>query len=98
MIKKKFVLHASGTAELVPLPPGKSTIGCRWVYAVKVSPDGQIDQPKACFVAKGIPIFGRDYSDTFSPLAEIAYGHLLLPIFVLHFPLYQLFIANAFPW
>ncbi|RVW36465.1 Retrovirus-related Pol polyprotein from transposon TNT 1-94 [Vitis vinifera] len=27
---------------LLFLPSGKSTVGCRWVYAVKVGPDGQI--------------------------------------------------------
>ncbi|RVW33080.1 Retrovirus-related Pol polyprotein from transposon RE1 [Vitis vinifera] len=27
---------------LLVLPSGKSTVGCRWVYAVKVGPDGQI--------------------------------------------------------
>ncbi|XP_070026217.1 secreted RxLR effector protein 161-like [Nicotiana sylvestris] len=39
-------LHMSGTWELVPLPSGKSTVGCHWVYVVKVVPDGQfMDSP-----------------------------------------------------
>lgn len=67
--------------ELVPLPPSKSTIGCRWVYVVKVDPDGQIDQLKAHLVTKGTQRFRRDCNDTFSPLA-IAYGHLLLSIVI----------------
>ena len=43
MMDEMAALHSSGTWDLVPLPPGKSTVGCRWVYAVKVGPDGQID-------------------------------------------------------
>ena len=39
--------------ELVALPLGKSPIGCRWIYTVKVEPNGQVDQLKARLVAKG---------------------------------------------
>ncbi|XP_070053441.1 uncharacterized protein [Nicotiana tomentosiformis] len=40
MSNEMSALHTSGTWELVPLPSGKSTVGCRWVYVVKVGPDG----------------------------------------------------------
>nr|XP_009610355.1 uncharacterized protein LOC104104070 [Nicotiana tomentosiformis] len=36
----------SGTWELAALPLGKSTVGCRWVYAVKVGLDGKVDRLK----------------------------------------------------
>ena len=65
MVDEMSALHKSGTWELVSLPAGKSTVGCRWVYAVKIGPDGQVDQLKARLVAKGYTqIFGLDYSDT----------------------------------
>ncbi|PKI75233.1 hypothetical protein CRG98_004384 [Punica granatum] len=33
-------LYANGTWELVSLPPRKTVVGCRWVYTVKMSPNG----------------------------------------------------------
>ena len=35
------------------LPTGKKAIGCRWVFTVKVNPDGSIARLKARLVAKG---------------------------------------------
>ena len=43
MLDEMAALHASGTWERVPLPPEKTTIGCRWVYMVKLGPNGNID-------------------------------------------------------
>ncbi|RVW15742.1 putative mitochondrial protein [Vitis vinifera] len=53
MVDEMAALHSNGKWDLVSLPPGKSTIGCRWVYTVKVGPDGQVDRLKARLVAKG---------------------------------------------
>ncbi|RVW31085.1 Retrovirus-related Pol polyprotein from transposon RE1 [Vitis vinifera] len=36
MVDELTALHSNGTWDLVSLPPSKSTIGCRWVYTVKV--------------------------------------------------------------
>ena len=53
MAKEIDALYSNDTWELVVLPPGKSPVGCHWVYTVKVGPDGKIDRLKACLVAKG---------------------------------------------
>ena len=33
-------LYSNGIRELVTLPPSKSPVGCRWVYTVKMRPNG----------------------------------------------------------
>ena len=53
MVVEMQALESSDTWELVPLPPGKQTVSCRWVYAIKVRPNGEVDRLKARLVAKG---------------------------------------------
>ena len=40
MVEEMDALYSNGTWELVALLPVKSTVGCRWVYTVKVGSDG----------------------------------------------------------
>ena len=44
MTEEMDALYSNGTWEFVALPPGKSPIGCPWIYTVKVGPDGQVDR------------------------------------------------------
>ena len=46
-------LYKTRTLDLVDLPYGKSTIGCKWVYNIKTRSDGTVDRYKARLVARG---------------------------------------------
>ena len=40
MVDERTALLSNGTWDLVPLPLGKSLVGCPWIYIVKVGPNG----------------------------------------------------------
>ena len=98
MIEEIDALYSNGTWELVALPLGKSPVDCRWVYTMKVGLDGQVDQLKDRFVAKGYTQqYDSDYYDTFSSIAKIASVRLLLSMVAMRsWPLFQLVIKNVF--
>ena len=53
MAEEIDALYSNGTWEFVALPLGKSPVGCRWVYIVKVRPDGKIDRLKTVWLPRG---------------------------------------------
>jgi Reverse transcriptase (RNA-dependent DNA polymerase) len=69
----------NGTWELVELPAGEKTIGCRWVFHIKLNSDGSIERYKVCLVAKGYnQRRGIDFDEIFAPTACWATLHTIL--------------------
>uniref|UniRef100_A0A2N9IQH4 Reverse transcriptase Ty1/copia-type domain-containing protein n=1 Tax=Fagus sylvatica TaxID=28930 RepID=A0A2N9IQH4_FAGSY len=92
------VLQANQTWELVPLPSGEKTVGCKWVFTVKYLADGSVDRYKAHLVAKGFTqIPSKDFGATFAPVAKLTSVRLLVSLAASHsWPLYRLDVKNAF--
>lgn len=85
-------LESNRTWDVVDLPSHIKPIGCKWVYKVKLKPDGSIDRFKGYTQQPGI-----DFHDTFAPTAKIVTIRCLLNIAVIsNWPLLQMDVTNAF--
>ena len=98
MLEEIHALEDNHTWKLVDLPQGKKVVGCKWVFAVKVNPDGSMARLKAKLVARGYAqTYGVDYSDTFSPIAKLNSVRLFISIVASQqWMIHQLDIKNAF--
>ena len=85
MIEEMDALINNGTWDLVCLPAGKKAIGCRWVFIVKVNPDGSIGWLKARLVTKGYAqTYGVNYFDTFSLVTKLTSIRLFISLAATH--------------
>jgi hypothetical protein len=91
-------LHKTHTWDMTTLPPGKSAVGCKWVYKFKTRADGSVERYKALLVARGsTQEYGIDYEETFAPVARLtSVRSLLAVVAVHHWPLFQMDVKNAF--
>ncbi|KAK8946894.1 hypothetical protein KSP39_PZI006799 [Platanthera zijinensis] len=91
-------LTKNHTWDMVPLPPSRRAVGCKWVYTVKHHPDGSVARYKARLVAKGYAqTQGVDYQETFAPVAKMNTIRVILSLAALRdWLLFQLDVKNVF--
>ncbi|BCR87868.1 uncharacterized protein ACHE_40432S [Aspergillus chevalieri] len=79
--KELSTLISFGTWELIPRKEAEGTISStRWVFDVKLGPDGRIDRFKARLVARGNEQSDDDFNETFAPVFRIDSLRILLAI------------------
>ena len=65
-------LMANGTWDLAPLPKGRKSVGCKWVFRTKKDALGEVVRHKARLVAKGFSqVAGVDFLETFAVFTSI---------------------------
>ncbi|RVW98087.1 ATP synthase subunit beta, chloroplastic [Vitis vinifera] len=98
MLEEIHALEDNHTWKLVDLPQGKKVVGCKWVFVIKVNPDGSVVRLKARLIARGYAqTYGVDYSNTFSPIAKLNSVRLFISIAASQqWMIHQLDIKNAF--
>ena len=91
-------IRANDTFSLVPLPPGRKAVGCKWVFKLKRDSAGNIVRYKARLVAQGFSQqHGIDYNETFSPVVRHETIRTLLALAAVQdLEVHQLDVKTAF--
>lgn len=91
-------VHVLHTWDLVPATDDMNVLSSRWLYKIKLNPDGTIDKLKVGLVARGNEQEeGWDYLETFSPVVRTATIRLVLKIAVAKgWQIRQMDVSNAF--
>ena len=84
-------LIQNDTWEIIDLPKGKKSVGCRWIFTLKYNADGTLDRHKARLVARSYTqTYGIDYQETFAPVAKLNTIRIMISLAVnLDWPLLQ---------
>jgi hypothetical protein len=79
MAEEIAALEWTDTWDLMPCPSHVRPITCKWVYKVKTRTDGSLERYKARLIARSFQQeHGRDYDETFTPVAHMTTIHTLL--------------------
>lgn len=90
-------LEANHTWDITTLPPGKKSIGCKWIYTTKYHSDGSVERYKVRLVALGNrQKEGSDYNDTFTPVAKMSTVRFFFVVSSTHrWKVHQMDVHNA---
>ena len=82
----------------MPLPLCHKVINCKWVFKVKLKPNGSLERYKARIVAKGFQqTLCLDYFETFSLIVKATAIQISLSLDIsFQWPIKQLDVHNAF--
>lgn len=91
-------LIKNDTWELDPKPKNQPVVGCKWVYTIKLQPDGSLDRYKARLVAQGYKQqYGIDYGEIFALVAKMTTVRTLIAVGVVrNWDIYQMNVKNSF--
>ncbi|XP_075080230.1 uncharacterized protein LOC142165757 [Nicotiana tabacum] len=91
-------LESNHTWDVVSLPDGKVTLGCKWIYKVKYKASGEVEKFKARLVAKGYSQQeGVDYQEIFSPVVKMVTVRTVHDFAASeHWYIHQMDVYNAF--
>lgn len=97
-MSEEFVaLQRFGTSEVVPLPAHAVPITCKWVYKIKTKADDSLERCKARLVAQGFKSYGRNYEETFAPVAHMTTVRTLTAVAAVRsWTISQMDVKNAF--
>ncbi|GJX43241.1 retrotransposon protein, putative, ty1-copia subclass [Tanacetum coccineum] len=90
--------HDNMVWVLVDLPPNCKTVRSKWIFKKKTDMDGIVHTYKARLVAKGYTqLYGVDYEETFSPVADIRAIRILISIAAYYdYEIWQMDVKTAF--
>ncbi|PNX99967.1 retrotransposon-related protein [Trifolium pratense] len=91
-------IEKNKTWKLVNLPDKKKKIDVKWVFKLKLNPDGTVSKDKARLVARGfLQKHGIDYNEVFAPVARIETVRLVVALACKsRWSLYHLDVKSAF--
>ena len=98
MEKEMESLQKNDVWDLVELPKGRKAVGSKWVFKLKVGPDGMVHRHKARLVAQGFSQkYGLDYDETFSPVVRFESLRTVISLAVQNgLKLHQMDVTTAF--